>query len=182
MVLSARIFLDLCVVFEIEGWVALEDLMDWFSCRLLAALGLLGIGLGCGGKKLEPTYYGDVEPILRARCSNCHQAGGIGPYVFDTYETAQKFADMIKHTVANRIMPPMPADPTNCRPLIDSRQMLESERDTLIAWVDQGGKAGIDDKNDERGQGMVDFGAAAIRPADVRADFGFTYSSEVVGK
>ena len=27
-----------------------------------------------------PTYYGEVQPILQARCAGCHREGGIGTF------------------------------------------------------------------------------------------------------
>jgi hypothetical protein len=47
-------------------------------------------------------------------------------------------AGLVRAAVADRRMPPLPADDRECRPLSDPRKMLDSEREALIAWLDAG--------------------------------------------
>ena len=57
-----------------------------------------------------PTYWEDVEPIIAGKCSMCHQAAGVGPFSFDSYESVMAMRDAISVSVSNRSMPPWLAD------------------------------------------------------------------------
>ncbi|MCU1279724.1 MAG: hypothetical protein JWM53_3270 [bacterium] len=55
------------------------------------------------------------------------------------------YASLIKPAIANRIMPPMPPDTSaqsGCPQIDDVRVMPDSERQTLIDWVDGGAQPG----------------------------------------
>jgi mono/diheme cytochrome c family protein len=53
-----------------------------------------------------PTYYRDVLPILRQHCVTCHRGGGIAPMSFQTYETARRYAYLIRNVTRDKAMPP----------------------------------------------------------------------------
>jgi hypothetical protein len=53
-----------------------------------------------------PTYYSDVLPILRQHCIACHRGGGIAPMSFETYETARRYAYLIRNVTQDKAMPP----------------------------------------------------------------------------
>ena len=53
-----------------------------------------------------PTYYRDVLPILRQHCVACHRGGGIAPMSFETYETARRYAYLIRNVTRDKAMPP----------------------------------------------------------------------------
>jgi hypothetical protein len=53
-----------------------------------------------------PTFYRDIEPILRGHCEVCHRAGGIAPVSFASYEQAARYAEAIRLAIQNRSMPP----------------------------------------------------------------------------
>jgi hypothetical protein len=104
-----------------------------------AVLILLAAALfGCGD---HPTYYSDVKPILDARCTGCHQSGGIAPFALTSYAEAQPHAEQIKTQVSGRIMPPWLAAKTDVtyrhNPSLDDKQIA-----TLVHWVDDKAPAG----------------------------------------
>jgi len=37
-----------------------------------------------------PVFYGDVEKIFRAHCTDCHQSGGYAPFSVVPYENARR--------------------------------------------------------------------------------------------
>jgi len=53
-----------------------------------------------------PTYYREVLPILRQHCVACHRGGGIAPMSFETYDTAQRYAYLIRNVTQDKAMPP----------------------------------------------------------------------------
>src|SRR5687768_3236980 len=55
---------------------------------------------------VEDATWDDVAPILEARCTGCHQADGVGPMSFATYDDTVPWAAAIKVDTADRIMPP----------------------------------------------------------------------------
>src|SRR5678815_1008713 len=50
---------------------------DFGSCPAEVAPAAAGVA--------APTWYGDVQPIVAAKCEGCHAAGGIGPFALTSY-------------------------------------------------------------------------------------------------
>lgn len=88
------------------------------------------------------TWYQHAAPIVMARCARCHQDGQVGPMHLDGYEAAQPLALAMAKVVEERTMPPFPPDDRQCQPLVDTRNMPDSERETLIAWARGGALEG----------------------------------------
>ena len=89
-----------------------------------------------------PSFQRDVAPILREKCTGCHQVGGIAPFSLETAKQAQKWADAIAGAVKARIMPPWP--PSAASPDYvgqETRQLTAQERSTILGWANAGGKA-----------------------------------------
>ena len=76
----------------------------------------------------EPTYTNDAKPIFKNRCAQCHNEN-MPDRNWMNYDIAFKNKDKIKAKVMDRSMPP--GNGTN---------MTEDERQTIIKWVDGGGK------------------------------------------
>ncbi|HSK03964.1 MAG TPA: hypothetical protein VK932_22075 [Kofleriaceae bacterium] len=116
----------------------------------LAMLGALGLA-ACGGDvPASPTYFDDVQPILRANCVRCHGAVPSDPKIarfrldryvkrdeatFDAWDYAQASAagaaPMIRVAV-DLEAPAMPPD----------YALTERQRDILARWVEQGAPKG----------------------------------------
>ncbi len=89
----------------------------------------------------EATFHKHVEPVLQARCQNCHRPGEAAPMSLLTYQEARPWAKAIKEAVLVRKMPPWFADPKHGQ-FANDRRLSQDEIDTLTAWVDGGAKEG----------------------------------------
>ena len=141
--------------------------------------GVLAVALmACGQKdaEFEPTYYRDVQPILEARCNACHQAGDIGPFTFETYDDASRYADMIAAAVESKTMPPLPAEIEGCRDFVDERIMTAEERETLRMWAKQGAAPG-DSVPGVSQSALTNFGPEDIGPPTSTHDMGVDYET-----
>ncbi len=87
------------------------------------------------------SYAGDVVPILRDRCINCHRAGGVGPWAMDRYETVRAWSPMMREVIMTKRMPPWQADPAVGELLAD-RSLRTEEQKTLVRWIDGGAPRG----------------------------------------
>jgi peroxiredoxin len=91
------------------------------------------------------TYAKHIAPLMQNRCQECHRPGQIGPMPLLTYEDARDWALMIKEVVSEKRMPPWHADPRFGK-FSNDRSLTQEERDTLMAWLDNGTPKG-DDKD-----------------------------------
>ncbi|MFT5683028.1 MAG: hypothetical protein ACI8RZ_003955 [Myxococcota bacterium] len=97
--------------------------------------------LGCSGGDEDVTYYEDVKPILDGRCVNCHQDGGVAPFVLDAYADAAPLADAIASNTTARTMPPWGAVEGH-QGYNDDPSLSAEQLDTLTAWAEQGALEG----------------------------------------
>ncbi|MFN0246221.1 MAG: hypothetical protein ACKV2T_04890 [Kofleriaceae bacterium] len=113
---------------------------------------VLSFLVGCGGDvPVEPTYFSDVQPILRANCARCHGAEPSDPKIakfrldryvqadtatFDAWDYAQASgadaAPMIRVAVDHEA-PAMPPD----------YSLTDRQREILARWVEQGAPKGM---------------------------------------
>ncbi len=91
------------------------------------------------------TYAKEVSRILQKRCQECHRTGQIGPMALASYDDAKAWAKTIHEVVSQQRMPPWHADP-RFGEFSNDRHLPAGERDTLLAWVEQGCPKG-DDKD-----------------------------------
>jgi peroxiredoxin len=108
--------------------------------------------LGCViARAVEPkgegsiTYSNQVVRVLQNRCQECHRPGQIGPFSLLTYKNAVNWSATIREVIQDNRMPPWYADPRFGK-FANDRSLSPSERDTLLAWIDQGCPKG-DDKD-----------------------------------
>jgi peroxiredoxin len=87
------------------------------------------------------TYAKEVSRIVQAHCQECHRPGQIGPMPLLTHDDASSWAGMIREVVASKRMPPWHADPRFGH-FRNERGLSDADRNTLLAWVDQGCPAG----------------------------------------
>jgi len=76
----------------------------------------------------DVTYTKDVKPIFKSRCAVCHNEN-MPDKNWMIYDQAFKNKDKIKIRVANGTMPPG-----------NSTAITKQEIQTIIDWVDGGGK------------------------------------------
>jgi hypothetical protein len=112
--------------------------------RLVVAVaaGLVALVSGCGGSSSgSVTYFGDVLPIVGARCAGCHAPGGLAPFSLISYDEAMPHAAAVAASTGSGEMPPWPpAD--GCGDFQGSRRLSATEIATLAAWAQDGAPAG----------------------------------------
>ena len=89
-----------------------------------------------------PSFQRDVAPILREKCTGCHQIGGIAPFPLETAKQASKWAQAIGAAVDAKVMPPWPPGPVSPDYVNqETRQLTAQQRSTLVRWAKAGGRA-----------------------------------------
>ena len=84
----------------------------------------------------------DVAPILREKCTGCHQMGGIAPFPLETAQQAQKWSQAISAAVGAKIMPPWPPGPASPDYVgQQTHQLTAKQLATIRAWAEAGGRA-----------------------------------------
>jgi peroxiredoxin len=91
------------------------------------------------------TYTKHVARILQKNCQECHRPGQVGPFSLLTYDDATAWAGTIREVLEDGRMPPWYADPRYGK-FANDRRLSKEDRDTLLAWLDQGAPKG-DDKD-----------------------------------
>jgi hypothetical protein len=119
--------------------------------RWIALSAFVGVVLQAGPTP-SPTYYKDVLPVLQKNCQGCHRPGEAAPMSFLEYKTTRPWARAIKSAVQVKKMPPWLADP-HFGKFANDRSLSETDRNTLVAWVDAGAPEG----NPKDGPEPVDF-------------------------
>lgn len=89
----------------------------------------------------DVTFHRDVQPILQARCQECHRPGQMAPMALTTYSEARPWAKAIREAVVTRRMPPWFADPC-CGKFEHDRRLSDTEIRTLAAWAETGAVEG----------------------------------------
>ena len=91
------------------------------------------------------TYSKQVARILQKNCQECHRPGQIGPMPLLKYESARDWSATIHEVIEQKRMPPWNADPRYGK-FSNDRHLSKADRDTLLAWIDDGCPTG-DDKD-----------------------------------
>ena len=87
------------------------------------------------------SYAKTIAPIIQAKCTGCHQPGGIGPMPLNNYEQIKGFSPMIREVLRTNRMPPYMADQTVGHFLDDDR-LSPDQIKTLVHWVEAGAPRG----------------------------------------
>lgn len=118
------------------------------AIRVAVLIGVLG-PLGTAELQAQsPTFYSDVLPILQENCQACHQPAGlnmggmVAPMSFITYEETAPWARSMAAAVSERRMPPWHASDAHRGRFVGERYLDESEIETIVAWAEQGARAG----------------------------------------
>ena len=89
----------------------------------------------------EPTFAEDVAPILYKNCTTCHRPGGLGPFSLLDYDSAKANIPEMRDAVSKGQMPPWHADGPH-GVFRNDRRLSDSERGTILRWIDAGAKPG----------------------------------------
>jgi len=89
----------------------------------------------------QPTYYQDIEPIIRVNCVSCHKPGGIGPFSLQTYEEVSSKGSFIGYVTKTKYMPPWFADATY-RTFRNEKILKPQEIELIQQWVNAGMRKG----------------------------------------
>ena len=82
-------------------------------------------------------FYGDVAPIIRKKCTICHNSKGTGPIDYMSYEDVAGRRSMFKYVIEHDLMPPWQLDP-NTGPWDNNISLTAKEKAMLLKWVDDG--------------------------------------------
>lgn len=122
---------------------------EQFAKRVLLAITMLAFPMlslaqqGTSQEQREVTWAGDVASIFQQKCQECHRPNSIAPMSLLTYDEAKVFAPVIRYRVENRVMPPWHINPdVGVQEFTNDRGLSEAERQTILAWVDQGAPEG----------------------------------------
>ena len=85
----------------------------------------------------KPTYYQNIEPIIKKNCMSCHRQGGIAPFSLQTYEEVAAKGNFIGHVTKTKYMPPWKADPTY-RTFRNETKLSAEEIETIQRWIATG--------------------------------------------
>ncbi len=91
----------------------------------------------------DVTFTKHIVPILQNKCQECHRPGQIGPMALQSYDDVTGWSEMIREVVRAKRMPPWHADPRYGK-WANDRSLPEKDRQTLLAWIDQGMPRGQD--------------------------------------
>lgn len=131
------------------------------KCCIVATVASLLFLTGCGGSQDQNntntntnsntnnnqtnsqalTYHKDARAIIEAKCQNCHSPGNIGPFSLSNFQEVLKFKAAIRDSVQAGRMPPWQPD-DSCNEYQHNIGMSKKEKNTLIAWIDEGAVEG----------------------------------------
>ena len=89
----------------------------------------------------QPTFHADVEPIMQAKCQQCHRTNDIAPFPLITYTDVSTYASDIGYQVRNQIMPPW-KPVAGIGSFRNSYALTDAERQTILDWVSAGAPEG----------------------------------------
>jgi hypothetical protein len=89
-----------------------------------------------------PTYQRDVKPILEQHCASCHTDGGIGPFRLDDAEAVLEHADVVRHSVIDKRMPPWLAGGESPK-FVGERGLSADEIAIIANWSWAGAPEGV---------------------------------------
>ena len=120
---------------------------------VIRCLQVLGIGVAVIGVVLarparpvqahsaDATFAEDVAPILYKNCTMCHRPDGAGPFPLFEFDSAKAYTHEMRERVSAGEMPPWHA--VGPRGVFrNDRRLSDSDRNTIIRWIDGGAKSG----------------------------------------
>ena len=96
----------------------------------------------------QPTFFGDVLPILQENCQTCHRpaaeniGGMIAPMMLMTYDDVRPWAKAIARNVSSRTMPPWFASDDTRGTFQHERTLADADIETISRWTATGAARG----------------------------------------
>ena len=84
-----------------------------------------------------PTWAKDIAPILYAKCTSCHHAGGLAHFPLISYLDTYTKDFLIATQVSNRKMPPWQPD-ANYSHFVQENVLTQDEIDAINNWITYG--------------------------------------------
>ncbi|HHO49653.1 MAG TPA: hypothetical protein ENK18_01995 [Deltaproteobacteria bacterium] len=98
------------------------------------------IGGGCAAPVAQPTWRGEIEPLIEARCAGCHSEGNLAPLSLDSYEAVVEALDPVVYAIESRSMPPWGAAPI--RSYRYDPSLTDDQIAAVVAWAEAGAPRG----------------------------------------
>lgn len=99
-----------------------------------------------GAEAQAPTWHEHIAPLVKEKCSGCHQEGGIAPFSVESYAEAKDFASVMVNAVEEGVMPPFLAQETDeCAPRLpwqSDLRLSDEEKGLLREWARAGAPEG----------------------------------------
>lgn len=86
------------------------------------------------GELDEPTWWRDVEPVVRQKCVGCHSPGNIGPFSLETHAEFRGLAPILVDAIDSGRMPPWPPDP-DCNSYANDRSLTLEQEELLLTYI-----------------------------------------------
>ncbi len=87
------------------------------------------------------TFSNQISRLFQEHCQECHRPGEVAPFSLIDHSDAEPWAELIKHTVQQRAMPPWKPVPGH-GDFEGERRLTEEEIELVSGWVDAGAPEG----------------------------------------
>ena len=115
----------------------------WRRVRLAGPILAVAALSGASAQAQEVTFTADVAPIMWGHCVECHRPGSFAPMSLLDYETAKRYARLIKFRVRERLMPPWHIDKNvGVQAYKNDISLNDDQIETIVRWVDAGAPRG----------------------------------------
>jgi hypothetical protein len=80
------------------------------------------------------TWWRDVEPIVREKCTTCHSPGNIGPFSLESHTEFVAFSSILPAAIESGQMPPWLVDP-DCNTYKNPRSLSVEQEELLLTYI-----------------------------------------------
>ena len=87
-----------------------------------------------GQAPIEVTYFGDIKPVVDAKCASCHTGGGIAPFPLQTYADLVEYMPLAETAIHERTMPPWQPD-DGCTDYVGDISLTDDEIALIDEWL-----------------------------------------------
>ncbi len=92
------------------------------------------------------SFWSDAAPIVFDNCTPCHHEGGGAPFPLTKFEDIKKRSKTIRQVIADKYMPPWPANPEFSH-FKDEKRLSAHDIQIMLTWIDQGALEGVKPEN-----------------------------------